>query len=35
MPMMAMASRAEATTPVEAGEVKVRIDVTGVFELTK
>ena len=35
MPMMAMAVRSEASTPVEAGEVKVRVDVTGVFELTR
>jgi hypothetical protein len=35
MPMMALAARAEAPTPVETGEVKVRIDVTGVFELAK
>jgi hypothetical protein len=35
MPMMAMAARAEAPTPIESGEVKVRIDVTGEFELIK
>jgi hypothetical protein len=35
MPMMAMAVRSEASTPVEAGEVRVRIDITGIFELVK
>ena len=34
MPMMAMRAAA-APTPVEAGEETVRVDVTGVFELTK
>ena len=33
-PMMAMvAGRAEATTPVETGEITVSVDVTGEFEL--
>ena len=36
MPMMAMASRDKAeSTPVEAGELKVRIDVNATFELAK
>ena len=33
MPLMAMRAGA-AATPVEAGELKVRVDITGVFELT-
>jgi hypothetical protein len=34
-PMMLMAAKAEPTTPVSAGEVSVRIDISGVFELAK
>ncbi len=34
-PMMAMSMKSAAPTPVEAGELNVRIDVRGVFELTK
>ena len=34
-PMMAVAVRAEPSTPVEAGEIGVKVDVSGVFELTK
>jgi uncharacterized protein YggE len=34
-PMMAMAKTVEAPTPIEAGQVKVRIDITGEFELAK
>ena len=34
LPMMAMASRDKAeSTPVEAGELKVRIDINGLYEL--
>jgi hypothetical protein len=35
MPMMAMAARANAATPVEAGQMTVRIDISGLFELTR
>ncbi|MGI8841006.1 MAG: SIMPL domain-containing protein [Caulobacteraceae bacterium] len=35
MPMMAMRAEAAAPTPVETGELNVRIDITGVFELAK
>ncbi len=35
MAMMAMRSEAGPPTPVEAGELNVRIDITGVFELAK
>ena len=35
MPMMAMAVRSSASTPVEAGETTVRVEITGVFELTR
>ncbi len=35
MPMMAMRAEAASPTPVEAGEVNVRIDITGVFELAR
>jgi uncharacterized protein YggE len=36
MPMMAYAAKREAMdTPVSAGELKVRIDVTGLYELTR
>lgn len=35
MPMMAMAVRSNESTPVEAGEVRVRVDITGEFELTR
>ncbi len=34
-PMMAMAKAVEAPTPIEAGQVKVRVDITGEFELAK
>ncbi|HEY5290344.1 MAG TPA: SIMPL domain-containing protein [Caulobacteraceae bacterium] len=34
-PMMAMAFKSAAPTPVEAGEIDVRVDVSGVFELAK
>lgn len=35
-PMLAMAFKAEASsTPVEAGELSVRVDVSGLYELTK
>ena len=33
MPMMAMRAEAAVATPVEAGDLKVRIDITGLFEL--
>jgi uncharacterized protein YggE len=33
-PMMAAAFKAAAPTPVEAGTVKVRVDISGMFELT-
>ena len=38
MPMLAMAGRAEfkdAATPVAGGELRVRIDITGLYELTR
>jgi uncharacterized protein len=35
MPMMAMRAEAAAPTPVEAGELNIRIDITGVFELAR
>jgi hypothetical protein len=36
MPMVAMAARfKEADTAVAPGEVKVRIDVSGIYELTR
>jgi uncharacterized protein YggE len=35
MPMMALAAKAEAVTPVATGQLTVHIDVTGVFELVK
>jgi uncharacterized protein YggE len=34
IPMMAMKAAGDSGTPVETGELKVRIDVTGMFELT-
>jgi len=34
-PLMAMAKAVEAPTPIEAGQVKVRVDITGEFELVK
>jgi len=34
-PMMAMAKAVEAPTPIQAGQVKVRIDIAGEFELAK
>jgi hypothetical protein len=35
MPMIAMAARSNVSTPVEAGQVTVRIDISGLFELTR
>jgi len=35
MPMMAMAREVAQSTPVETGELKVRIDVTGLYELVR
>jgi hypothetical protein len=35
MPLMAMARMKADTTPISAGELKVRIDVTGLYELTR
>jgi hypothetical protein len=35
VPMMLMAAKSEPSTPVAAGEVSVRVDVSGVFELVK
>jgi uncharacterized protein YggE len=33
MPLMAMKMADAGQTPVESGELKVRIDITGMFEL--
>ncbi|MEO8811577.1 MAG: SIMPL domain-containing protein [Caulobacteraceae bacterium] len=35
MAMMAMRGEGAAGTPVQSGELKVRVDVTGIFELTR
>ncbi|HXU99603.1 MAG TPA: SIMPL domain-containing protein [Caulobacteraceae bacterium] len=35
MPMMAMAARANIATPIESGQITVRIEVSGLFELTR
>ncbi|MEI9964791.1 MAG: SIMPL domain-containing protein [Caulobacteraceae bacterium] len=35
LPVMAFRAEAKASTPVEAGQLDVRIDVTGLYELTK
>jgi hypothetical protein len=35
MPMMALAARAEPATPIATGQIKVRVEVTGMFELLK
>ena len=35
MPMMALAAKAQATTPIAAGQITVRVDVAGMFELVK
>jgi hypothetical protein len=35
LPMMALAARAEPTTPIATGQIKIRIDVSGMFELLK
>ena len=35
MPMMALAAKAQAATPIATGQIKVRVDITGMFELLK
>jgi uncharacterized protein len=35
MPLMAMRAEAVSPTPVEAGELNVRVDITGIFELAR
>lgn len=35
MPMMALAAKAQSATPIATGQIKVRVDVAGMFELLK